>query len=131
LLLTLVASGYMAAQLHAQTPALTGDFTQAVTAQVRDAQGLIVLEGQFAAPVEDDGDLERKAKLAPAGADADATGEAEIEFAKTAPAGQELEFSIKNVEPGARFTFVIDGTVIGTATANRKGKAEVEVKVAM
>ena len=72
----------MVVQLNGQAPAPTGDFTNAATAQVRDAQGQIVLQGQFVAPVEEDGDLERRAMLAATGVDADAAGEAEVEFAK-------------------------------------------------
>ena len=130
LLGTVVAAGYMVVQLNAQTPSTpTGDFTNATVAQVRDAQGQVVLEGQFEAAVEDDGDLERRATLSPTGVDADATGEAEVEFTTTVPTKQELEFSVKNLEPGARFTFVIDGKTIATATANRRGRAEVELDV--
>lgn len=129
LLFTIVAAGCMAVQLSAQTPAPTGDFTNATTVQVRNAQGQIVLEGQFAAPVADDGEIERKAKLVATGIDADATGEAEVEFAEVAPVEQELEFSVKNLEPGATFTFVIDGVDIAAATANRRGRAEIELDV--
>jgi hypothetical protein len=57
-----------------------------------------------------DDEIERKATLEPAGADTDAAGEAEVEFAKAAPASQEVEFSVRNVEPGVTFTFAIDGT---------------------
>jgi hypothetical protein len=128
LLITVATAGYIVAQLHGQTPP-TGDFTNAATAQVRDAQGQIVLQGQFMAPVEEDGDLERRATLAPTGVDNDAAGEAEIEFAKTAPTEQEVEFSVEKVQAGATFTFVIDGTDIATVTANRNGRAEVELKV--
>jgi len=131
LLATVAITGYMVVQLNGQTPAPTADFTNAAMAQVRNAQGHIVLEGPFMPPVEEDGGVERRAALATTGVDADATGEAEVEFDKTAPTSQEVEFSVQNLEPGATFTFVIDGTDVASATANRRGQAEVELDVRM
>ena len=68
-----------------------------------------MLQGQFVAADEDDDDIERKAVLKPTGIVANAAGEAEVEFAKSAPAEQEIEFSVSGLQPGAAFTFVIDG----------------------
>ena len=129
LLVTVVAAGYMVVQLNGQSATLTRDFTNAALAQVRNAEGQIVLQGQFMAPVEEDGGLERRATLQPSGIDADAAGEAEVEFAKTVPVDQEVEFSVENLQPGATFVFVIDGTDVATATADRRGRAEVELNV--
>jgi hypothetical protein len=98
---------------------------------VRDAQGQAVLRGQFQLADEEDDDVERKAKLTPAGSDTDAVGEAEVEFAKASPSTQEIEFSVRNVAPGATFTFVIDGVDVATATSDSRGRAEVELKVKM
>ena len=114
-----------------QTTARPGDFTNAALAEVRDAQGQVILSGQFQLVEEDDDDVERKAVLAPTGVDADAAGEAEVEFSKDAPANQEVEFSIRNVSPNAAFTFVIDGVDVATATADSRGRAEVELDVPM
>ena len=119
LVATIAAAGYAVVQLHGQAQAPTGDFTNAATAQVRDAQGQVVLQGQFMAPVEEDGDLERRATLAPTGVDADASGEAEVEFA------------VENLQPQASFTFVIDGTDITTVMTDRQGRAEAELDVRM
>ena len=91
-----------------QTTPPPADYTKAVFAEVRDAQGLIVLRGQFALADEEDDDIERKATLEPTGIDADAAGEAEVEFAKASPAVQEIEFAARNLQAGATFTFVID-----------------------
>ena len=131
LVATIAAAGYAVVQLHGQAQAPTGDFTNAATAQVRDAQGQVVLQGQFMAPVEEDGDLERRATLAPTGVDADASGEAEVEFAKAAATQQEVEFAVENLQPQATFTFVIDGTDVATAMTDRQGRAEVELDVRM
>jgi hypothetical protein len=131
LLATVVAAVYMVIQLDGQTAQSTTDLTNAALAEVRNAQGQVILSGQFQLVEEEDDDVERKAVLAPTGADADATGEAEIEFSKSAPAEQEVEFSVRNVAPGAVLTFVIDGTQVATATADRRGRAEVEFDVRM
>jgi hypothetical protein len=129
LLCTAASVGYVVVQLQGQAPAATGDFRNAAVAEVRDAQGQIVLRGQFSTVDEDDDDIERKATLAPTGIDADVAGEAEVEFAKDAPAEQEVEFSIQNLQAGATFTFVIDGNDVATATADGRGRAEVELEV--
>jgi hypothetical protein len=130
LLATIAVSGYMVVQLDAQAQTPSGDFTKAATAEVRDAQGAVVLSGSFAAADDaDDDDVERKAALAPTGVDADARGEAEVEFAKASPAEQELEFSVRNLQPGSTITFVIDGVDIATATTDNRGRADVEWKI--
>lgn len=131
LLATFIAAVYMVVQLNGQTASPTGDFTNAARAEVRDAQGQVILSGQFQRVDEEDDDIERKATLAPTGVDADAAGEAEVEFSKAAPAQQEVEFSVRNVAAGAVLTFAIDGTDVATATADRRGRAEVEVDVRM
>jgi hypothetical protein len=129
LLCTVAVAGYMVAQLSGQSTAPTGDYTNASVAEVRDAQGQIVLRGQFAVAEEEDDDIERKAALEQTGVDADAAGEAEVEFAKAAPTVQEVEFTARNLQPGATFTFLIDGFDVATATADRRGNAEVELDV--
>jgi hypothetical protein len=132
LLAAVVTVIYMVVQLSAQvTTNLAANFTNAAVAEVKDAQGQAVLQGQFVPVQEDDDDLERKAILKPTGVDADAAGEAEVEFAKAAPATQEVEFSVSGLQPGAAFTFVIDGQEVATATADRRGKAKVEIEVRM
>ena len=131
LLATMAVAVYMVVQLNAQTATPAGDFTNAALAEVRDAQGQVLLRGPFQQADEEDDDIERKAVLAPAGANANARGEAEVEFSRTAPATQEVEFSVRNVAPGAVLTFAIDGVEVATATADGKGRAEVELDVPM
>jgi hypothetical protein len=128
---TVVAAVYMVVQLNGQTATPTVDLTNAAITEVRDAQGVVLLSGPFQAVEEDDDDVERKAVLAPTRVDADAAGEAEVEFAKNAPAEQEVEFAVRNLAPGVALTFVIDGTTIATATTDRGGRAEVELEVRM
>ena len=129
---TLALAVYMVMRLHAQTTVPAADFTNAAIAEVEDSQGQIVLRGQFAvADEQDDDDVERKAALQPAGTETDAAGEAEVEFAKSAPAQQEVEFSVRNLAAGTSVTFLIDGQVIGQALVDRRGRAELEVDVPM
>jgi len=129
LLVTMVIATYMVVQIAGQgTPAPTGNFTNATLAEVRDGQGRVVLQGQFIQSDEDDDDIERKAALKST-VGADAMGEAEVEFAKSAPAIQEIEFSVRGLQAGAPFTFVIDGQEVATATTDQRGRAEVELDV--
>lgn len=130
LLATMAVAAYMVTELSGQETA-TGNFTSAATAEVRDGQGQVVLRGQFGPGDEDDDDAERKAVLEPTGIDADAAGEAEVEFAKTGATEQEIEFSIRNVAANTSFTFVIDGVDVATATSDRRGRAEVELEIPM
>jgi hypothetical protein len=131
LLATMAIAAYMVSQLNGQGTAGPADFSNAVIAEVRDAQGQVVLTGQFMPVEEEDDDVERRAVLGSTGVDADAAGEAEVEFSKTAPANQEVEFSVRNVGAGMVLTFVIDGADVATATADGRGRAEVELDVAM
>jgi hypothetical protein len=128
LIATIAVAIYMVAQLDAQAPALTGNFSNAAIAEVRDSQGQVILRGQFADSEEDNDGVERKATLTPAGHDTDAAGEAEVETSRGNPAQQEIEFSIRNVEPGALFTFAIDDQDVGSATADDRGRAELEIE---
>jgi hypothetical protein len=129
LLVTMAIAAYLVVQISGQgTGAITGNFTNAAVAEVRDGQGLVVLQGQFIPSDEDDDDIERKATLKST-TGTDATGEAEVEFAKSAPDRQEIEFSVRGLQPEATLTFVIDGQEVATATADRRGRAEVELDV--
>ncbi len=125
-----VLVGYATVQLNGQAaPVPDRDFTNAAIAEVRDAQGRTVLQGKFAQVDEDDDDVERKATLTQTGVDADAVGEAEIEYAKANARKQEIEFSVRNLDAGATVTLVVDGTDVGTAVTNSRGRAEAKVIV--
>jgi hypothetical protein len=115
----------MAAPIHSQTPQpAAADFTNAMLAEVRNAQGQVVLSGKFAVNQEDDDDIERKAPLVASSTGAGASGEAEVEFSGSGTnRKQEVEFSVKGVQPGATYTFVIDGKVFATVTADSRGRA--------
>jgi len=129
LVATFAMSAYMVTQLSGQTAPPIGDVRTAAIAEVHDAQGQPLLRGEFMAVDEEDDDVERKATLAPTAGDADASGEAEIEFAKVTPAQQEVEFSVRNLQPGTMLTLLIDGQTIGQATVDRRGRAAVEIQI--
>jgi hypothetical protein len=131
LLATIAFAAYAVVQLSGQTQPPTGDFTNASTAFVRDAQGQTVLQGQFMSPVEEDGGLERRAALSPTGIYAGAAGEAEVEFAKTGATTQEVEFTVRSLPPDTTFVFGIDGTDIASTRTDKKGRADVELDVRM
>ena len=133
LLTTMGIAVYMVIQLNGQAAAVvTGDFRHATTAEVRDAQGQVVLQGSFAAgDDEGDDDVERKALLKSTGIHTGATGEAEVELSTTTPVEQEVELSAQSLPAGATYTFVIDGTTIGSATADERGRVELELEVKM
>jgi hypothetical protein len=126
---TIAAAVYMVVQLNGQERGPSGNFTSAATAEVRDAQGQVVLRGPFVLADEEDDDIERKATLQPTEVDPDAAGEAEVEFAKAAATKQEIEFSVRNLQAGAVLTFVIDGVDLATATVDQRGRAELELDV--
>ena len=131
LLATMGAAGYMVVQLNAQATAIQGDFSTATIAEVRDAQGVVVLRGTFATVDEDDDDVERKAVLEQAGADTGGSGTAEIEISMRngVPGEQEIEFEVRNLAPRTPLTFAIDGRDVATATTSDRGSAEVELDV--
>ena len=131
LVATIAAAVYMVVQLNAQSGTAARDFSTASVAEVRDAQGLVILAGQFQLVEEDDDDVERKAVLAPTGVAPDARGQAEVEIDRHSPAEQEVEFAVRNVTAGTAYTFVIDGVEVGTATATARGRAELELDVAV
>jgi hypothetical protein len=119
------------APLGAQaSPVTSGDFSSAAVAEVRNAQGQVVLTGRFLANDEDDDDVERKAKLASTAVDADAVGEAEVEIDKSGnPRRQEVEFELTNLQPSAAFTLVIDGKVVATVNSDARGRVSLEREI--
>ena len=129
LVATFAIAAHAVVQLSGQARVPAGEFSNAEIAEVQDGQGQVVLRGQFAVVPEEDDDIERKARLESTGIDADATGEAEVEFSKEAPTRQEVEFSVENLQQGTVLTFLIDGQAIGQVTVDRRGRAELEIDV--
>ena len=109
-----------------QAASTTGDFRNATTAEVRDAQGTVLLRGTFAAAAGDSKEIERKAALTSVSAGGTASGEAEIEYQADKPDVQEIEFNVTGVPARAIVTLMLDGRDVISATANDKGVAEAE-----
>ncbi len=131
LLATIVGAAYSVVQLSAQAPAAEAiDLRNVGTADLRNAQGVFVLSGTFMVDDEDDAeDIERKAALMPVGTGTKATGVAEVEFARERPVDQEVEFSGRNLQPGVRYTLVLDGREVVSGVAEQDGELELETDV--
>lgn len=113
-----------------QTATVSGDFRNATTAEVRDAQGKVLLRGTFAAAA-DTNDVERQATLTATPDGGQASGDAEIEYSKDKPDVQEIEFEVAGVPARAIVTLVLDGRDVISATADDKGRAKAEFDVAV
>lgn len=113
-----------------QASPITGDFRNAAVAEVHDTQGYVLLRGTFT-PVEsdDDGEVERLAKMTAAAPEVKASGEAEVEYEANAPSEQEVELTLTGITAGAEISFVIDGQRVATAKADQRGRVSIEVAV--
>jgi hypothetical protein len=122
-----IGTGVFGGWLVAQTPPQEAfDFSNAVHAEVRDDRGQAILRGQFVTDGNSD-DMERKATLAQTGIDADASGEAEIEISGSGNRRrQEVEFEVRNLQPGGVYSFFIDSRLFATVTADNRGRGEHE-----
>lgn len=131
LVVTILAAATTVAQLRGEPAAqISGDFRNAAVAEVHDAQGLVLLRGDFAVVDADDaGEVERHAALTAVAQDVTATGEAEVEYQSDTPAEQEVELKVSGLRAGTAITFVIDGQRVGAATADRRGGVEIELAV--
>jgi len=109
---------------------ITGDFRNAVVAEVHDAQGQVLLRGSFAqVDADDKGEVERHATLTATSGDAKVTGEAEVEYQTEQPTDQEVELTVKGLTAGMDIAFVIDGQTVTTAKADKRGGVDVELAV--
>lgn len=126
---TIVAALSLASSLGAQAPAApAADLRNAGAAEVRTADGQAVMRGDFTNVDEDDEDTERKAMLKAVDG-GKGSGDAEVEFARNQPKEQEVEFLGRGLNPGAEYTLLIDGHEVAKATANKRGRVEIEVSV--
>ena len=125
------ASSIAVAQLNGEAAqSIAGDFRNAAVAEVHDAQGQVLLRGSFA-PVDtdDEGEIERLAPLTAVQSQVTAKGEAEVEYQTDTPNEQEVELSLTGLAAGTEIAFVIDGTKIGTAKADNRGRVSLELAV--
>jgi hypothetical protein len=78
---------------------------------------------------DDAEEVERKAALQSSSTGAQASGVAEVEFAREQPVEQEVEFTGRNLQAGARYTLVVDGHEVLAGVAGRNGTLELEREV--
>lgn len=126
-----VAASVAVAEMNGeQSRAIAGDFRNAAVAEVHDAQGQVLMRGSFA-PVDtdDEGEVERLAPLTPIVAQLTAKGEAEVEYQTDDPTDQEVELTLSGLAAGSQIAFVIDGTTVGSAKADERGRVNIEVAV--
>ncbi len=131
LLAVIIIATAAVVQLRGEPAAqITGDFRNAAVAEVHDAQGQVLLRGDFAVVDADDaGEVERHAKLTSSAQDVRATGEAEVEYQSDKPTEQEVELTVRGLTAGTAIAFVIDGQRVATAAADRRGSVEIELAV--
>lgn len=125
------AASVAVAQLNGeQLQPIAGDFRNAAVAEVHDAQGQVLMRGDFA-PVDtdDEGEVERLAPLTAVASQVTAKGEAEVEYQTDAPTEQEVELSLTGLTAGTEIAFVIDGTRVATAKVDNRGRVEIELAV--
>jgi hypothetical protein len=124
----ILVTGYVVARYNGEPTIQSADFRNALTAEIRNSQGEIVLRGTFMLGEEEDDDIERKAPLAaPTGGDV--VGEAEVEFATEMPADQEVEFTARGLVAGATYTLRVDGRQVATLAADARGRIAIELEV--
>ena len=109
-------------------PAAIGDLATAVQAEVRGADGQVVLAGQFGEASLDGNETERSARLT-ATAGSQATGTAEIELVTRGNTiERELELEADGLAANTSYTFVIDQQTAATFTTDARGSVEIELK---
>jgi hypothetical protein len=109
-------------------PAAIGDLATVVQAQVRAADGTVVLAGQFGEATLDGRETERTATLT-ATAGSGATGTAEIELVtRDGKVERELELEADGLTPNTAYSFVIDQQTAATFTTDARGSTELELK---
>jgi hypothetical protein len=130
LLLATSAGLLVAAEEKHPLPADVGDLSGATEVEVRDAAGQAVLRGRLETDADDNRELEKLARLAPAaGGAGQGKGEAEVEVKRGGAAStlrQEVEVKVEKLAAGATFTVFVDGKQVGTFTTDAQGKGEAE-----
>ena len=117
-------------QSSGQQAAINGDFRNAATAEVHDAQGNVIARGTFAlVESEDAGEVERVAALAATTSGGKETGEVEVEYATDKATEQEVELSMTGAAAGSEVTLMVDGQRVLTAKAGNNGRVDAEVTV--
>lgn len=103
---------------HEQLPGSLNPVRNIRHVELRDSQDRVILQGDFGQPTGGVGSagesLEKETKLNSTGIVADARGDARVEIE---PEREELRVRAEKLVPGAVYQIVVDGTNIGSATA--------------
>jgi hypothetical protein len=109
-------------------PIVIGDARHAQTVEIRNADGVSVLSGEFRSTVDALGDTEKDAALYDRRGRT-VIGEVEIEIpASTRPHRRpELEIDVMGLPPRETFTIVIDDRAVGSFQTDDRGSVDVEL----
>jgi hypothetical protein len=111
------------------TPVTLGDVSDATVVEIRDAEGVTVLSGEFRSRTDSLGNTEKDAALLDRRGRR-VIGEVELEIPAPDRADRrpELEVDILELAPNATFTVVIDDTPVGRFTTDDRGSVDVEIQ---
>lgn len=103
-------------------PLLITSVTAITQVQIQTLTGQVLLDGWL------ENNVEQEILLTATGIDADARGEAEIEFEKEANGSveQEFEVEVKNLAANTSFRLFVNGSEVAILTTNSSGEAEIE-----
>jgi hypothetical protein len=134
LVLTIGYAGIRVARSDAEEvkhalPAALGSLAEVKRVEVKDADGQVVLSGDFGGSKVGGKEIERKAALAGTSLAPEARGKAEIEFSAEGSGAdeRELEMKVERLAAGATFRLFVDGQEVASFVTNHRGEAEVEL----
>lgn len=109
-------------------PSHISNLSEVKSVEIKDANGQLILSGNFGNATQDGKELEREAVLAATTVIPAATGVAEIEIStgKASFIEQELELSVKHLSAGTIFHLFVDSQEVAPFKTNHEGKAELE-----
>jgi hypothetical protein len=97
--------------------------------EIRDAQGAVVLSGEFRSRVDSIGNTEKDAELtAQTGESVIGEIELEIPAASRQHRRPELEVDVIHLRPRHRYSVVIDDRTVGTFVTDDRGNADMELQ---
>ena len=98
----------------------------AKTIEIKDANGQVILRGNFAPEDSDKDDSELEAILVGTGSKAKGRAEIEYEQKNNAVTKQELELELEGLAASATVTIVIDGKDLQTVAVDKSGDADLK-----
>lgn len=116
-----------AQRVVAPLPTSVSDLTTAQVVEIRDGNGTVVLKGAFVKKSDKTDKVELNAALTATSGNT-GQGKAEIELEKSGGrvAKQEIEVTVKRLQPQAMFKLYVDATEVASFTTNGKGDADLK-----